>query len=156
LLGSLLVLLVVAAPALAQTKMDPEKEKKIRRVLEVTGAQRMMSQMAGQMIASFKKAQPGVPEEFWNRFEEKFGSEDLIDQLVPIYDKYYSKQDLDGLLAFYESPVGQKVLKTMPQVMQESMQVGQAWGKQKAEEVIKEIKEYQSKQQQKKQPAPSP
>ncbi len=149
LLGSLLVLLVAAAPALAQTKRDAEKEKKIRRVLEVTGAQRMMSQMAGQMIASFKKAQPEVPEEFWNRFEEKFSSEDLIDQLVPIYDKYYSKQDLDGLLAFYESPVGQKVLKTMPQVMQESMQIGQAWGKQKAEEVLKEIQEYERKQEKK-------
>jgi hypothetical protein len=155
LLGSLLVVLVVAAPALAQTKMDVEKEKKIRRVLEVTGAQRMMLQVAGQMIASFKKAHPDVPEEFWSRFEEKFGSAELIDQLVPIYDKYYSKEDLDGLLAFYESPVGQKVLKTMPQVMQESMQIGQAWGQRKAVEVIKEIGEYQSKQR-KKQPAPSP
>jgi hypothetical protein len=145
LLGSALILLVAAAPALAQAKVDADKEKKIRRVLEITGTQRMMSQMAGQMIASFKKAQPNVPEEFWNRFEQKFGSDDLIDQLIPVYDKYYSRQDLDGLVAFYESPLGQKLLKTMPQVMADSMQIGQAWGKQKAEEVMKELKEYEAK-----------
>jgi hypothetical protein len=148
--GSLLILLVAAAPALAQSKIEAEKEKKIRRVLEVTGTQQMMAQMASQMIANFKKAQPEVPDEFWNRFEKKFGSHDLVDQLVPVYDKYYTKQDLDGLLTFYESPVGQKVLKTMPQVMQESMQIGQEWGRQKAQDVIKELKEYQSKQQPKK------
>jgi hypothetical protein len=29
--------------------------------------------------------------------------------------------------AFYESAVGQKVISTLPQVMQESMKVGQEW-----------------------------
>jgi hypothetical protein len=148
LLGSLLILLVaaVSAPALAQTKPEAKKEKTIRRVLEVTGTQRMMAQMAGQMIATFKKAHPEVPNDFWDRFEQKLGSQELVDQLIPIYDKYYTQQDLEGLLTFYESPVGQKVLKTMPQVMQESMQIGQVWGQQKAQEVLKEIEEYRSKQ----------
>jgi hypothetical protein len=90
-----------------------------------------------------------VPNEFWDRFEQKLGSQELVDQLIPIYDKYYTQQDLESLLAFYESPVGQKVLKTMPQVMQESMQIGQVWGQQKAQEVLKEIQEYQSKQKKK-------
>jgi hypothetical protein len=147
----LIALTGAAAPAVAQNKLDPGKEKSIRRVLEVTGSQKMMIQVSTQLIASMKQAQPNVPEEFWSGFEKKLSSQELIDQLVPIYDKYYSKQDLDGLIAFYESPLGQKVLSTMPQVMQESMQIGQTWGKQKAEEVIREIKEYQSKQ--KKKPA---
>jgi hypothetical protein len=143
-LGCLLILLAAITPVRAQSKMSPEKDKLIRRVLEVTGAQKTMVQVSSQLIGSFKQSQPNVPEEFWNRLEKKFGSQDLLEHLIPIYDKYYSEQDLIGLLAFYESPLGQKVLSTMPQVMQESMQVGQAWGKQKAEEVLRELKEYQS------------
>jgi len=33
----------------------------------------------------------------------------MINALVPIYQRHFSKADLDGILAFYTSPVGQKL-----------------------------------------------
>jgi hypothetical protein len=48
--------------------------------------------------------------------------DEMINALVPIYQKHFSKADLDGILAFYTSPVGQKLQSEQPALMQESMQ----------------------------------
>jgi hypothetical protein len=46
----------------------------------------------------------------------------MISALVPIYQRHFSKADLDGILAFYTSPVGQKLQNETPAITQESMQ----------------------------------
>ena len=61
--------------------------------------------------------------------------------MVPIYDKYYTEEEINQIIAFYNSPVGKKMISTMPLVMQESMAAGQAWGKQLAAKVAQELKE---------------
>ena len=61
----------------------------------------------------------------------------------PLYDKYYTLDDLKAINAFYASPTGQKVLTSLPQIMQESMKIGQEWGAKigaQAEEEIKQEK----------------
>jgi hypothetical protein len=120
-LGCLLILLAASTLARAQNKVSPEKDKLIRRVLEVTGVQKAMHQASSGVITSLKRSQPDVPEEFWTRLEKTFGIQDLLEQLIPVYDKHYSKKDLDGILTFYETPLGQKLLRVMPQAMQESI-----------------------------------
>jgi hypothetical protein len=42
--------------------------------------------------------------------------------MVPVYQKHLTKGDIDGLVAFYSSPTGQKMLKELPEIMAESMQ----------------------------------
>ena len=42
---------------------------------------------------------------------------------------------------FYESPVGQKVLGTLPQITQESMKIGQKWGEDVGRRVQRELEE---------------
>ena len=101
-----------------------------------------------QLIASFKTQMPQVPEAFWTKFQQKMDTRELINKIIPIYDKYYTIEDLKAVNAFYETPAGQKVLSTLPQIMQESMKVGQEWGqkmgKQAADEAEQEMKKPQS------------
>ena len=49
-----------------------------------------------------------------------------------IHDRHYSIDDLKGILAFYKSPVGQKVIKEMPSVNQEVIAVAFQWAESKA------------------------
>ena len=42
--------------------------------------------------------------------------------MIPVYQRHLSKSDLDSVIAFYSSPVGQKLLREQPQMIQESMQ----------------------------------
>lgn len=40
----------------------------------------------------------------------------MMDKLVPAYAEVYSEEELQALVDFYESPVGQSILKKMPQL----------------------------------------
>lgn len=45
----------------------------------------------------------------------------LICQIyVPLYDKHYTREDIQAMLAFYKSPIGQKSLDLMPQIVAEA------------------------------------
>jgi hypothetical protein len=61
--------------------------------------------------------------------------------IIPIYDKYYSESEIKELTEFYQSALGKKVIATMPQIMQESMQAGQNWGRAIGEKVYTNLKE---------------
>ncbi len=43
--------------------------------------------------------------------------------LVKVYTDTYTEDEIDGILAFYKSPVGKAFLQKMPEVMQRSMPV---------------------------------
>ena len=61
--------------------------------------------------------------------------------LVPVYLKYMTKEDLEEMIKFYQTPVGSKFAKSTPLIMQESMQVGQKWGMKIGEDFKKKMKE---------------
>ena len=55
-------------------------------------------------------------------FEKEFDMTQAVAELsVPIYDKHFTEPELRDLIAFYRSPVGQKVITKMPELMTEMM-----------------------------------
>ena len=51
-----------------------------------------------------------------------FPIDEMLDTMVPVYQRHLTKSDLEAVIAFYSSPVGQKLLHEQPQMVQESMQ----------------------------------
>ena len=47
----------------------------------------------------------------------------IMDSMVPVYQKHFTRSDMEALTAFYSAPTGQKVLKEMPGIMADSMQI---------------------------------
>jgi hypothetical protein len=45
--------------------------------------------------------------------------------MIPIYQRHLTKSDLDAVIVFYSSPVGQRLLKEQPAMMAEGMKAGQ-------------------------------
>ena len=144
----LLVFATIACSLPARADISPEKRAQIEKLLQLTGTERLMGQMENQLIATFKAQMPQVPEAFWTKFQQKMNTREMIDLIIPVYDKYYTLEDLKAVNAFYQTPVGQKVLSTLPQVMQETMKIGQEWGQKKgqqaAEEAEQELKKSRS------------
>ena len=122
------------------TATPSEKQKEIAKMLKITGVEKMMNQMVSQLVATFKEKSPNVPASFWEKFESSLDAHAVVQRIIPIYDKHYSLEDLKAVNAFYATPAGQHLLGAMPQVMQESMLIGQQWGRELAEKAIKEIK----------------
>ncbi|MFC5283849.1 DUF2059 domain-containing protein [Pedobacter alpinus] len=127
----------------AQTSAS--KTEKIKTFLEISGSSKMGMQAINQIITAFKTQQPNMSNHFWDDFLKEVNADDLTNLVIPIYDKYYTEKDLDGLIAFYQTDLGKRVLEKTPLIMQESMQVGQVWGKAMGEKVIKKIQENKAK-----------
>ena len=57
--------------------------------------------------------------------------------------RYYTEEDLDGLIAFYESPLGKKMASTQPLILKEVMGVVPQWAAEfgsKMSEIVKSAK----------------
>ncbi|MGB8356895.1 MAG: DUF2059 domain-containing protein [Chthoniobacteraceae bacterium] len=139
LLLALTFITLFSSISFAQAPIPDDKRQEIEKMLKLTGTEKMVNQMMTQLIASLKTQMPQAEDEFWVKFQAKLDIHQLIEKIIPIYDKYYTIDDLKAVNAFYGSPAGQKVLSSVPQIMQESMKIGQAWGAQVAQQAIKEI-----------------
>ncbi len=82
------------------------------------------------MVPAQRAANPQIPGAFWDAFLARARRDlpQLVDSLVPVYAAHLSQAELDQLVRFYESPLGKHLSEVQPQILQESMQVGQTWG----------------------------
>jgi uncharacterized protein len=152
----MLFIVAMAGPAVAQTKappasqnsqpaIDPQKEQLIRHLLDLMHVQKAMNDMMGPMLDQFTKSFQAeqMPDESMKKLStlmnqkmtEKMRTADFMEVYVAVYDKYYATDEIKGLIAFYESPVGQKSVdvqsslsvdllgRLMPTVMQMSKDV---------------------------------
>ena len=126
--------------AFSQTTNNSKIEK-IKNLLEMTGSGKLGVQVASNMMAAFQKSYTTVDEKCWDDFAKEIKAEDLVNLIIPIYDKYYTEDDIDQLTSFYNTPTGKKMIETLPIVTQESMTAGQAWGKLIGEKVIQQLTE---------------
>lgn len=146
---------VTATAPAAVTKpilQDADKEKDIRQLITLTGGDKMGEQVMDQLMPAMQKMAPDAPPTFWLAFRNKTRASDLVDLIIPIYDKYYSRDDVRGLIQFYQTPLGQKVISAAPDITRESYAVGSAWGEKKAQEVIRDLQAREAAQPAKKAP----
>lgn len=134
------VICLLAGPAHAQ---ESQKQKDIRKLLQITGSGELGTQVMNQMIGSMKKAMPNVPDKFWNDFMKEVHTSELVDLIVPIYDRNLTHDDVKQLIKFYESPTGRKFVGVLPKITQESMAVGEKWGRDLAQRVIQKLQAQQ-------------
>lgn len=120
-----------------------QKRADIRKLLVVTGSTEIATQVMDQLMASLRNVAQDLPEEFWTKFREEVKPTELVELLIPVYEKHLTHEDILQMLAFYESPTGQKVIRVLPAITEQSMEVGQAWGARLGEKIMRDILEAQ-------------
>jgi len=115
------------------------KRTDIAKLLEITGvldiAEQMLDSLVQDMMQLLKSARPDLPEWAFDQATDEVNQvikeniPNLIDLMIPIYDKHLTDEEIKGLLAFYESELGKKVIKLTPQLMKEGMAAGRELGK---------------------------
>ncbi len=139
----------VSTPA---AKVDPQKEAAIRKLFEIQGTRMAVEKVIAGMAENIKPMlskmlPPGEYQDklialFFEKFQSKLKTDDLLDMTVSVYDKYLSKEDIDGLAQFYQTPLGKKVMSVLPQVLIETqtagMKMGEEIGRQSMVEVLAE------------------
>lgn len=139
------------AQAVAPAKaIDPAKEADIRSLLELVGARDMIQDAADNAVSQFKeKISASMPNNdraqniantFAADFHKRYDPDDLMNQLVIIYDKHYTDDEIKGLLQFYGSPLGQKAAAEMPKINREIVAATRAISNQAARQAWQELK----------------
>ncbi len=121
-----------------QTDPDaPASAAEIQTYLDTVHSHDMMKQMAvamskpmHQMVhEQYLKDKDKLPADFESRMNKMMDDmfagmpwDEMIQAMVPVYQKHFTKRDVEELITFYSSPVGQKILKDMPGIMAEAMQ----------------------------------
>lgn len=111
-------------------------------MFQVSGGEASYQVVTSQMIQMFKEEYVDIPKEHWENLEKEFLKTSMVDlsiMLEPVYQKYLSLSDLKEVIAFYNTPVGKKFSEKSPLIVQESMQIGQEWGKKIAEKLIRNL-----------------
>jgi len=98
------------APPISATK-----EELIIRLVAANGARESMARIFQQIIEE-------APKENQAQLKDLLKVDEIIKRLAPIYDKYYTEDDLKELITFYRSPVGVKHLQATPKVMADTLQ----------------------------------
>ena len=127
------------APLVHAQTQDPAVRQEVAKLLEMTGTSQMAAQaasmVAGQILdgmrsnASIPPRAIDVAKEVLDEaFKATMSAPDgLMATLGDVYARHFSLDDIKGLVAFYSSELGKKVISAMPKLMQESMQVAQEW-----------------------------
>ena len=131
-------------------KRNAEKEAEIRSLVEMTGGKQLTAQLLQaslEQMRAFLAASlpPGEKSKtftdlFIQKFQERFSLDALLDRLVPVYDRYLTAEDVKGLLKFYGSPLGQRMLKVQPQIGRETQTIGFEMTKTVSNQVLNELK----------------
>ncbi|MFI2741154.1 DUF2059 domain-containing protein [Zhouia sp. PK063] len=141
------IIFIVAVLLLSSSAFAQEKdayEAKLKEYFEVSGSNAAFEKSIIGMLDMIKQQYPQVKDEYWNAAKEEMihtSMSDLAKMLVPVYKKHLSVTDLDAIIKFYKSPAGKKIALATPDIMAESMQVGQQWGAQVAQKVQAKLKQ---------------
>ncbi len=125
--------LIFSSAAFAQTA----SEQSIKQLIVETGAAEMGTMVFDQLLAQLKAA--GATDAQISEVKKEFNVDQLVELLVPVYQKQFAEEDVKAFLEFYQSPAGKKLVEKQPAIMQESMVIGQQWGMgvaQKIQEIL--------------------
>ena len=149
---SLLLVGSLCSSANAQSEIKPEKRALIKELYLATKADKMAETFTNAILTQMERDLPKVLSElpeikdlkskegkhspetvveiaarvlarFKELVPERINFAEVMEQMFyPIYDKFFTEEELKDLVAFYKSPTGQKSIGVMPQLMQDALQ----------------------------------
>ena len=119
----ILTLALVCIAQLGFSQVDEAFKKDVLKVIENSGAANQMKSAKGQILKMIPEAKQAA---FIVEFDATLPS--LYDKLAAVYMEVYTKEDIKGMLAFYESTVGKKMAASSGVIMEKSQEAGQEWG----------------------------
>ena len=117
------------SPAKPSSSIDATKDADIRALLELVGARDQVQDSVRQTAEQYReKLLASVPNNekgqafvntTINEYEKLYDVDRVNEQLVVLYDKHYTDDEIKSLLQFYGSPLGQKVAVESPRIFRE-------------------------------------
>jgi hypothetical protein len=134
--GFLALSMCAGAQTTVSIAPDGASKEDVKKLFDVMASREQMTQLMQQVFAQMrtlnheqiKKRRPDATDEEIARMDRQsedllknFPLDEMLSDMVPVYQRHFTKSDIDALTAFYSSPAGQKLLREMPAVTAETM-----------------------------------
>lgn len=125
-----------------------------KELLEIKGAQNMLGPIVPGVVETAKntllQTNPNLGKDLNEvavqlRGELAPRSAEVIQEFVVLYAQRFTEAELKQVVGFYRSPVGQKLLKDEPVVMDQGFKQAQDWANRLSEQVIARFREEMKK-----------
>jgi hypothetical protein len=134
-----LVAIAIVKPAAAQApaaKPSPTALLLAKQIVELKGVKQMMDPVAVGVVEKVKSVimqqnfmwQKDINEvtvQLHKEFDSRSG--ELVDSAARAYASHFTEPELKQILAFYQSPVGQKMIVVEPKAIEDSMRDASTW-----------------------------
>jgi uncharacterized protein len=142
--------------ALQDPADSPATKEDVQKYLDIMHSREMMTQMIDAMAKpmhqmihqQYEKDKDKLPADFEARTNKlmddtmkSFPWGEILDSMVPVYQKHFTKGDIDNLVAFYSTPTGQKLLRELPAITAEAMQTMLPLIQQKIETMTRDLQQ---------------
>ena len=120
----------LALATLISKAQQTDAEKDILKLMQVNRSAASYDLVYDQMVSQFKMMKPSVPQITWDMAKrEVFDKEiaELQKQLIPLYQKNLTAEEIKQLIAFYTSPLGKKLVDGTTKISKESIKIAQPW-----------------------------
>ena len=137
LLGAgLLAFSICAAQTTVSIAPDATSKEDVKKLFDVMASREQMDKMMRQVFTQMqslnreemKKRRPDITDAELARLDREsedviknFPLDAMLSDMIPVYQRHFTKSDIDALVTFYSSPPGQKFLHEMPAVTSETM-----------------------------------
>lgn len=122
----------------SETSAD-DKDAEIRKFIEITDMVDMTDEVVtlvvNQIVTTLQSSNQEVPEFYFTIIREEVPKvinenvESYIEAVIPIIKNNFTKDEIKGLVEFYQSPLGKKLLEKQPVFTAEIVQEAMAWSK---------------------------
>ena len=122
--------------------IDMEYINAVDKLMEVSGAKTTLKAQFPIIMSNLREMLKGVPNDVFAKIESKYQEiflKRMTEFYAPIYNRYFTLEDIKGYITFYETNLGRKVARTNPSLMSDLYQAGQQVGVAIGQSVVEEL-----------------
>jgi len=149
-LAALAIALVAFAPAARSQQPSAAALATAKELVAATGATTVFTPLIAGVVEQskllFLQQDPGLAKDL-NEIATQMRTDlaprfsELTNEVAMLYATNFTEDELKTILAFYQSPVGKKLLLRQPQVVDNSMKFAQTWANKLSDEVTAKMRD---------------
>ena len=128
-----LLLLTILAISFTISAVAQDKAADLKKLFELMQTEKMIDAMMDNMIPALKQQASGQIQgddakekfekyiEFLMEESKKLSKMLVNEEMISIYDRHFSGEEIKDLIKFFESPTGKKMLEKTPEITKDLM-----------------------------------
>lgn len=149
-LATVAAALALASPVAYSQQPSPAAVAAAKEIVAVTSATTLFDPLIPGVVEQSKllylQQNPALAKDL-NEIAAKLRAElaprfaELVNEVANNYARRFNEQELKEMLAFYKSPVGGKLLREQPQIVDTSLKFAQTWANSLSEQVTAKMRD---------------